>query len=205
MARPRIQELVTWRLPGRREPTAGTSAARWLPDALPALFSTMVSVLLSGGDGGGSAVPIGEASTARSRLPRDPTAPVVSMAVTGGDARWLPPRWADPPVLHVTRDAAYVQRAARPRISLDLSRLRLVELVNDDAGHGSEGGFVSAMLDRVPGTLPAAPGLHLRHPDDPCLATIETHDGTFTAHGPWVAVAWLGLVAGWPDPGTGGR
>jgi len=196
---------VTWRLPGRREPTVGTSVARWLPDALPSLFGTVLSVALSGGDGGSSAIPIGETSVARSRLPRDPAEPVISMAVMGGDARWLPPRWADRPVLHVTRDSAYVERAARPRITLDLSRLRLVALANDDTEPSSGGGFVSAMLDRVPGTLPTPTELRLRHPDDPCLATIESPDGTFTAHGPWVAVAWLGLVAGWPDPGTGGR
>ncbi|MGC5166349.1 hypothetical protein [Luteimicrobium sp. DT211] len=204
MGRPRLQELVSWQLPGRHAPTVRTSAARWLPDAFPALLAGVVSAILSGGDGGSSSVPIGEASVARSRLPRDPAAPVVTLAAMGGDARWLPPRWADRPLLHVTRDAAYVERAARPRIDLDLARSRLTSLTAADAGGSSGVGFVAAVLDRVPGTV-ALPPVEITHPDDECTATIETPHGSFTANGPWVAVAWLGLVAGWPDPGLAGR
>jgi len=125
----------------------------------------------------------------------------VTLAVMGGDARWLPPRWADRPILHVGRDEAFVERAARPRIALDLRRARLVDLTPDDGSGSDHAGFVAAMLDRVPGSA-AAPARRLRftHPDDACTATIETPQGTFTAHGPWVAVAWLGTIAGWPDP-----
>ncbi|GAA4832910.1 hypothetical protein GCM10023221_06370 [Luteimicrobium xylanilyticum] len=190
-------------MPGRHAPTLRTSAGRWLPDAFPSLLVTVLSAALSGGDGGGATAPIGEASVARSRLPRDPAKAVVSLVVRGGDARWMPPRWADRPVLHVTQDLAYVERAARPRIVLDLDRIRLVSLARDVEADHTEAGFVSAMLDHVPGTLPVTPDVRIRHPDDECAAVIETPQGTFTAVGPWVAVAWLGLVARWPDPGHG--
>ena len=149
--------------------------------------------------------PAGEASVARSRLPRDPTESVVALTVRGGDAHWMPPRWADRPVLHVTQDAASVERAARPRIVLDLDRIRLVSLARDDVADHTGAGFVGAMLDHVPGTLPGASDARIRHPDDVCSAVVETAQGTFTAVGPWVAVAWLGLVAGWADPGLPGQ
>jgi hypothetical protein len=191
-------------LPGRRPPTLSTSVGRWLPDAFPSLLVSVLSAALSGGDGGSAAAPVGEASVARSRLPRDPAKSVVALTIRGGDARWMPPRWADRPVLHVTQEAAYVERAARPRVVLDLDRIRLVSLARDEEADHAEAGFVGAVLDHVPGTLPVASGARIRHPDDECAAVVETPQGTFTAVGPWVAVAWLGLVARWPDPGLPG-
>ncbi|MGW8564821.1 hypothetical protein [Isoptericola sp. NPDC055881] len=86
----------------------------------------------------------------------------------------MPGQHADRPMLHLSATRAWVVPPGLPRrVDLDLTALRLVGIVADG---------------------------DLTGPADDCTAHVAGADGDFELHGPWIAIAWLGHLAGWPDP-----
>jgi hypothetical protein len=116
------------------------------------------------------------ARLARMRLPQDPHEEINGFAckVDGGDAPWMPGKYADPSWLRMSAASAWISPPGLPRrVDLDLTVHHLVRLLPD----GDQTG-----------------------PADPCTATIAGPESEFTIRGPWLAIAWLGHLAGWPDP-----
>ncbi|WP_166852922.1 hypothetical protein [Isoptericola sp. BMS4] len=112
----------------------------------------------------------------RRRLPRDPERSIrgFTCTVRSGTAPWMPGEHADRPVLHLSATKAWVVPPGVPRrVDLDPPGLRLVSLT---VGH-------------EPTDLA-----------DECTATVAGRGIELEVCGPWIALAWLGRLAGWPDP-----
>ncbi len=112
---------------------------------------------------------------ARRHLPSDPAEEIkgfLCMVMTG-TAPWMPSVHADRPLVRMSGSAAWVVPPGIPRpVALDLAALRLVRLNTDR---------VVSMSDE-------------------CTAAIGGKGIDVEIRGPWIAIAWLGHLAGWPDP-----
>ncbi|GAA1727399.1 hypothetical protein GCM10009809_23900 [Isoptericola hypogeus] len=170
-----MEDVIAWRRPsGRRR------NARW--GAETALLGAMVAVdfALSIATSGVPASDASGFSSRRPRVPADPSAllPDLQCLVVAGTAPWMPATWADRPVLRVTRVRTWLAMpGVRADVDLDLATLVLVSLA-------------------------VAPGERSRLSlDTRCDATVSGPGAEFVVQGSWLAIAWLGHVAGWPDPG----
>jgi hypothetical protein len=140
----------------------------------------MIEVAISIASNAAAAPIDSPAGLARKRLPRDPQEEIDGFAckVVGATAPWMPSKYADPAWLRMSATGAWISPPGLPRrINLDLTAYRLAQLLPD----GRTG------------------------PADPCIATIAGQESEFKISGPWLAVAWLGHLAGWPDPNTGAQ
>ncbi|WP_309063303.1 hypothetical protein [Streptomyces sp.] len=169
---PRIRDVVTWRPPSKR--SRGLRLARNVLGGLVWAFGAAID-LASNMVGGASQVDSPNA-LARKRLPCDPHEEISGFEckVVDGNAAWVPSRHADPAWLRMSATAVWITPPGLPRrIELDVEAYRLVQLTPDDQRLG---------------------------PADRCVATITGQGVEFRISGPWLAVAWLGHLGGWPDP-----
>jgi hypothetical protein len=119
----------------------------------------------------------GSSRGSRRRLPKDPDQEITDLwcPVTSGNAPWMPGKYADPASLRMSSVAAWIVPPGLPRrIELDLTEYHLVHVNQEGA---------------------------LRHRGDVCVALIAGPGYEFAIRGSWLAIAWLGHLAGWPDPG----
>jgi hypothetical protein len=154
-----------------RPPVPSSGVRRIGFDAIRGLVVVVAGVLAFGSNG---SLDLGRVS--RRRLPDDPGAEILDLScrVTDGTAPWMPGPYADRPVLRMSSTTAWIQPPGlRPRVELDLSRHRLTGMRH----------------------LFSAPG-----PEGVVSAEIVGPETQVTVRGPWIAIAWLGHLAGWPDP-----
>ena len=57
---------------------------------------------------------------------------------------------------------------------------------------------------RVVGAVPRTGSRRPRHAEAPWTLTLTDGSGTVTLSGAWLALAWIGHLAGWPEPAPGG-
>lgn len=111
-------------------------------------------------------------------LPTDPGA-YVDLGQVGarGDAPWLPGRPGARHRLQATQRTVLVDGATgrRPPTPVPLADLRIAR------------------------ARPRRPGRHSRYPTAPWLLTLEGA-GAVEVDGAWLALAWIGHLAGWPEP-----
>jgi len=168
--RPRLGDLIEWR------PPAPPSGARRVGfNAIRGLVVVVAGAVALGSNGlTPSSLDLGRVS--RRRLPDDPGEEILefSCRVTDGTAPWMPGSHADRPVLRMSSTSAWIQPPGlRSRVELDLSRHRLTGMRH---------------LFSVPG------------PEGMVSAEIVGPETQVTVRGTWIAIAWLGHLAGWPDP-----
>ena len=94
-----------------------------------------------------------------------------------GDVPWLPGR----------PGARHRLRATSRAVLLDDGRGRRVPTQVPLAG------------TRIVGARPRGAGRPGRHADAPWTLTVAG-EGTVVVEGAWLALAWIGLLAGWPEP-----
>ena len=139
--------------------------------ALASLVGAVAAVATLGTTTGARTVPTWS-------LPADPEAYLdLGPLRARGDARWLPGRPGRRHALQATRGALLVvdRTGRRPPVPVPLPELRIT----------------SAAC--------RAPGRPARHPDAPWTLTL-TGAGTAEVDGAWLALAWIGRLAGWPEP-----
>ncbi|WP_139820986.1 hypothetical protein [Krasilnikoviella flava] len=180
MTRPRVQDVISWRRPRRPRPSlrGGIQAAT-------GLLSAAVDLAVSVGSGTASTSDLSTLGTEPPRVPQDPAQPVPELpcVVVGGTAGRPAATGAGRQHLWATRDRLWVEpsaSAAEPpvgEVELDRTTLALRSLA---LAPGEPG----------PWTL-----------ETPCTATITGPGTEIVVEGSWLAIAWLGHLAGWPDPG----
>jgi hypothetical protein len=183
MTRPRVQDVISWRRPRRPRPSV-----RGGIQAATGLLSAAVDLAVSVGSGTASTADLSTLGTEPPRVPQDPEQPVAELpcVVVGGTAGRPPATGAERPHLWAARDRTWVEHPATA----------------EDAPHGD------VELDRATLTLrslalaPGEPGPWTL--DTPCTATITGPGTEIVVEGSWLAIAWLGHLAGWPDPGRPG-
>ncbi|MGW8566120.1 hypothetical protein [Isoptericola sp. NPDC055881] len=176
MMRPRVQDTISWRRPRRRRLGARAGAG-----AAVGLVSAAVDLAVSVAGGTGGVSDLSRLGTDAPRVPRDPAQPVADLPciVVGGTAPWAPASWAGRPHLWATAGRFRVELPApRGEVVLDPAALSLRSLVVAPGQHGAT-------------TL-----------DTRCDATVVGPDLEIVVQGTWLAIAWLGHLAGWPDPGV---
>ena len=174
MTTPRVQDAISWRRP--RRPRRG---ARESAGAATGLVRAAVDLALSIAHGNAPAGDVSSLGDEAPRVPRDPAAPVPELpcVVVGGTADWLP-AGAEGAELWAARSRTWVALPGEARdLELDRATLALRSLV-------------LAPGEEAPWTL-----------DSPCRATLVGPGTDVVVEGSWLAVAWLGHLAGWPDPG----
>lgn len=172
-----VRDVVTWSAPRGR--SAARGAARAVGLGAAALLDLGLSVL-SGGTGATS--DWFDRPTARWAVsPDDLTRPTIRLRIAG-EAPWLPRSWADPATLVASRAYVRLERSGHAELDVDPRTWTLVTLHPER----HEGREVVAV-------------------DQRCTAEVLVHDGAARLTGQWIALAWLGLLAGWPDPGGGRR
>jgi hypothetical protein len=173
----RVQDAISWRRP--RRPRRG---ARARVGAAAGIVGAAVDLALSAA-GGTSATSLddGLLGTQHPRVPRDPAQPVAELpcVVVGGVAPWEPDSWAGRPRLWATARRFRVELSgADGDVDLDPSALTLRSLAVTPG-------------ERGPVTL-----------DTRCDATVAGPGLEIVVQGTWLAIAWLGHLAGWRDPGV---
>lgn len=174
MTTPRVQDAVSWRRPRRQRRGARESAG-----AATGLVRAAVDLALSIANGSAPAGDVSSLGDEPPRVPRDPAEPVAELpcVVVGGTAGWLP-AGTEGAHLWSARSRTWVELpGAAADVELDRSTLALRSLT---AAPGEDG----------PWTL-----------ETRCTAVIEGPGTELRLEGAWLAVAWLGHLAGWPDPG----
>lgn len=161
------------RKPRIRDVVSWSEPARTLGDRI---FDGFVSVLVDALCG---TFPTMALRDSRRRLPNDPKARVrvKYIFIESGTASWMPPTWADPPFIVMSSESAWIATSGRDKAAeLDLMHLRLESLVvpEDELMSG---------------------------PDTVCEGRLVGNGIELKANGSWIAFAWLGYLAGWPDPG----
>lgn len=165
-------DVVGWTV----EPTPALVAAR---RRVRAVVEPLADLVVSGPWGG---MPVGADVGRVPRVPSDPAVVVVRDlrvdAPDGKDARLLPPGEDGPLVLEVSQQAAWVppRGTRQSRWPLPLERLR-VERARPLTRSGSP-----------------------RHAFAPWELVLSDGSSRLTVRGRWISLAWLGHVAGWPEP-----
>lgn len=153
-------------------------ALRLVPDLV--LLAFLALAALAGGGGGGAGEAWFEQPDSRRRVPGDPEEALSldGFRVESGTAAWMPPAWADRPRLRASSTRAWIEPPglAAP-VPLDLDSLELVGL---EPVHGRS----------------------VAHEDAQCRGRLVGPGTDVVVRGPWIAFAWLGRLAGWPDPAT---
>ncbi|MEL7976071.1 hypothetical protein AAG589_09440 [Isoptericola sp. F-RaC21] len=175
MEKPRVQDVISWRRPRRprRSLREGVRSAT-------GLLSAAVDLAVSVGSGTASTADLSTLGTEPPRVPQDPAQPVAELpcVVVGGTAGWLPATGPERPHLWATRGRTWVALDAGGQdVELDRTSLALRSLT---LAPGEPG----------PWTLDAR-----------CAATVTGPGTELAVEGAWLAIAWLGHLAGWPDPG----
>ncbi|MFE6969705.1 hypothetical protein [Isoptericola sp. NPDC057653] len=171
----RVQDAISWRRPRRQRRGARASAG-----AATGLVRAAVDLAMSIASGDAPAGDLSGLAAEPPRVPRDPAQPVAELpcVVVGGSPSWAAATAADRPRLWATAPRFWVELPGTGGdVEVDRATLALRSLA---VAPGQEG---PVTLDtRCDATL-AAPGLEI------------------VVQGSWLAVAWLGHLAGWRDPG----
>lgn len=171
---PRVQDAISWRRPRRQRRGMRESAG-----AATGLVRAAVDLALSIANGNAPAGDVSSLGDEPPRVPRDPAEPVAELpcVVVGGTADWLPAGtegvslWAAPSRTWVELPGEAAD------VELDRTALTLRSLTLAPAEQG-------------PWTLEAR-----------CSATVTGPGQELVLEGSWLAIAWLGHLARWPDPG----
>ncbi|MFC7877625.1 hypothetical protein [Isoptericola sp. NPDC057391] len=175
MTTPRVQDAISWRRPKRKRRGVRESAG-----AATGLVRAAVDLALSIANGNAPAGDVSSLGDEPPRVPRDPAEPVAELpcVVAGGTVDWLP-AGPEPARLWAARSRTWVELPGdADDVELDRSALTLRSLA---LAPGHDG----------PWTL-----------DTPCTATLAAPRTELVVEGSWLAIAWLGHLAGWPDPGA---
>ena len=170
----RVQDAISWRRP--RRPRRG---ARESAGAATGLVRAAVDLALSIANGNAPAGDVSSLGDDPPRVPRDPAEPVAELpcVVAGGSAAWLP-AGTEGAHLWAARSRTWVELPGETAdVELDRATLTLRSLTLAPAEQG-------------PWTLEAR-----------CSATVTGPGQELVLEGSWLAIAWLGHLAGWPDPG----
>jgi len=180
MTSPRVQDVISWRRPRRQRRGVRESAG-----AATGLVRAAVDLALSIANGNAPAGDVSSLGDEPPRVPRDPAAPVPELpcVVVGGTAGWLRRADGERPTLWAARERTWVALptaagGASDDVELDRTTLTLRSLT---LAPGEQG----------PWTL-----------DGRCTATVTGPGTELVLEGPWLAIAWLGHLAGWRDPGS---
>lgn len=113
-------------------------------------------------------------------VPSDPNAYVgIGLVTLRGSAAWSPPGASDSrPRLTANQFDAWVtsRRDDRPDTQVPLQHLRVTAATTHSRS-------------RAP-----------KHPDAPWTLTVADRNEQVQIDGAWLALAWIGLLAGWPEP-----
>ena len=142
------------------------------------LFRTVVSTIDTVASFGATA---GASTGPTWTLPADPDAYVdIGLVQVRGDAPWL-----------------LGGRVRRQR----LQATQRAVMVSDTAGRRAPA-LVPVKELRIAHVRPRSGRRQSRHAEAPWTLAL-TGSGNVDVHGPWLALAWIGHVAGWPEPVTG--
>ncbi|MFE5335655.1 hypothetical protein ACFQ8E_07060 [Isoptericola sp. NPDC056573] len=182
MTSPRVQDVISWRRPRRQRRGVRESAG-----AASGLVRAAVDLALSIANGNAPTGDVASLGDEPPRVPRDPAEPVAELpcAVVGGTADRLAEVDGERPTLWTSRRRTWAalpatSGAAPADVELDRTTLTLRSLTLAPAEQG-------------PWTLDAL-----------CSARVTGPGTELDLEGSWLALAWLGHLAGWPDPGAPG-
>ncbi|GAA1754814.1 hypothetical protein GCM10009710_37370 [Aeromicrobium alkaliterrae] len=131
--------------------------------------------------GGDSAGDIPRRRPIRPRLPHDVREPLdVEPPLVGGDVTWLGNRWTNKHPITLYADKAEIAPLTKV-IDVPLEHLRLLRAVPSGR---------TGRDPRAPWSLDVADAREPR--------------ASITITGEWISLAWLGHLAGWPEPGSAG-
>lgn len=169
----RVQDAISWRRPRRQRRGVREGAG-----AATGVVRAAVHLALSIANGDAPAGGLTSLGAEPPRVPRDPERPATDLpcVVVGGSADWLPADPSEPVRLWATRSRVWV---ALPGGDVELDRGAL-SLGSLELAPGADG----------PWTL-----------ETPCSATVSGPRLRLVVEGSWLAIAWLGHLVGWPDPG----